>query len=65
MPVILQPEDYDLWLDPGVQDRAKLEPLLRPAAEGLLEAFPVRTLVNKPQNDVAECVERTVQQHLW
>jgi putative SOS response-associated peptidase YedK len=58
MPVILQPEDYDLWLDPGVQAREKLEPLLRPAAEGLLEAYPVSTLVNRPGNDVAECIER-------
>jgi putative SOS response-associated peptidase YedK len=65
MPVILQPEDYDQWLDPNVQASEALEPLLRPAAEDLLEAYPVSTTVNKPANDVAECIERTAQQHLW
>jgi putative SOS response-associated peptidase YedK len=28
MPVILQPNDYDLWLDPGVTDPAKVAHLL-------------------------------------
>jgi putative SOS response-associated peptidase YedK len=28
MPVILDPGDYDLWLDPDVQDANRLEPLL-------------------------------------
>lgn len=65
MPVILQPEDYDLWLDPAVQAREKLEPLLRPAAEDFLEAYPVSTTVNKPINDAAECIQRVEQQHLW
>jgi putative SOS response-associated peptidase YedK len=30
MPVILSPQDYDLWLDPDVQDVKSLEPLLVP-----------------------------------
>jgi hypothetical protein len=28
MPVTLDPGDYDLWLDPEVQDPKRLEPLL-------------------------------------
>jgi len=30
MPVILDPADYDLWLDPSVTDRQRLLPLLTP-----------------------------------
>ena len=30
MPVILQPNAYDLWLDPGVTDPAKVADLLKP-----------------------------------
>jgi putative SOS response-associated peptidase YedK len=30
MPVILDPADCDLWLDPDVQDAARLEPPLVP-----------------------------------
>ena len=29
MPMILKPEDYDLWLDPEVKDPDMLNPLLR------------------------------------
>lgn len=31
MPVVLDPSDFDLWLDPAQQDRAQLEPLLHAA----------------------------------
>jgi putative SOS response-associated peptidase YedK len=30
MPVIIQPGDYDLWLDPGVTDPAQVADLLKP-----------------------------------
>ena len=30
MPVILDREDFDLWLDPAVEDRERLQPLLAP-----------------------------------
>lgn len=57
MPVILRPEDYDLWLDTDFENRAKLEEMLRPYLGDDLEAYPVSTLVNKPQNDMPHCVE--------
>lgn len=47
MPVILAPEDYDLWLAP-TQPPALLEQLLRPAPDDLLEAYPVSSQVNRP-----------------
>lgn len=55
MPVILQPQDYDLWLDPTVQTSERLLPLLQPyPAE--MQHYPVSTQVNSPQNDSPDCI---------
>ena len=56
MPVILSPNDYALWLDPSVQDAARVRPLLAPYSEAALRATPVSTYVNSPRNDSPECV---------
>ena len=48
MPVILDPADYDAWLDPGGPRGADL---LRPCLAEWLEAVPVSTRVNSPRND--------------
>lgn len=63
MPVILPPEAYDEWLDPAVQDKAKLEPLLVPLTQVEMKIRPVSTLVNNVRNDVPACVE--TQQELF
>jgi putative SOS response-associated peptidase YedK len=57
MPVILSPDDFDLWLDPEFEDKEKLQSLLRsyPAAD--MKVYPVSTLVNSPKNDKAGCVD--------
>ncbi|MCC7353120.1 MAG: SOS response-associated peptidase, partial [Anaerolineae bacterium] len=57
MPVILDPKDYDLWLDPGVQKREILLPLFRPYASEAMIAYPVRPVVNSPANDSPLCIE--------
>jgi len=57
MPVILSPQDYATWLDPSIHDHADLLALLAPLASDEMEAFPVSTLVNNPQNDRPECIE--------
>jgi putative SOS response-associated peptidase YedK len=57
MPVILKPADYDLWLDPEVQDPKVLEPLLRPYPSGEMEVYPVSRLVNDPRHEDPKCVE--------
>jgi putative SOS response-associated peptidase YedK len=57
MPVILNPDDYDLSLDPEVQDATQLEPLLVPLTAEGMEAYPVSTLVNNPQVDDPKCIE--------
>ena len=57
MPVIVKPGDYDLWLDPGVQDAKRLQPLLVPYTSEAMAAYPVSTLVNNPRADDPKCIE--------
>ena len=54
MPVILDPADYDRWLDPS---QPEAEALLRPCSDDWLEAFAVSTRVNTPRNDSADLIE--------
>jgi putative SOS response-associated peptidase YedK len=56
MPVILNPKDYDAWLDPTPQTDLNLLRLIQPYPTSKMTAHPVSTLVNKPSNDVPECV---------
>jgi len=57
MPVILSPDDYDLWLEPDLHGQGKLLEMLRPyPADGMI-AFPVSTIVNNPRNETKECIE--------
>jgi putative SOS response-associated peptidase YedK len=56
MPVILDPADYDRWLDPTIQDPAQVQPLLVPYPAERMQVVPVSTLVNSPKNDVPECL---------
>jgi putative SOS response-associated peptidase YedK len=48
MPVILDPADYDTWLDPTQPDA---EALLRPCSDDWLEVVPVSTGVNNVRNE--------------
>lgn len=61
MPVILAPEDYDLWLDPGVQEPELLRPLLRAYPSENMHAYPISTWVNNPRNDDPRCIEPPAQ----
>jgi putative SOS response-associated peptidase YedK len=56
MPVILPPEAYDDWLDPEERQPAELQGLLKPYPASEMRAYPVSTLVNKPQNDSPELI---------
>ncbi len=56
MPVMLAPKDYELWLDPSIQNVERLQPLLRPYPAGEMAAYPVSTRVNNPANDTPECI---------
>ena len=57
MPVILQPSAYDPWLDPGLQDTARLVPFLTSYPADTMIAVPVSQLVNNPRVDDARCLE--------
>jgi putative SOS response-associated peptidase YedK len=56
MPVILPPENYKTWLQPGDVESDLLNPLLQPYASDLMEAIPVSRAVNDPKNDSPECI---------
>lgn len=56
MPVILDPADHDVWLDPSCQDKERLQRLLKPFPSSELEGYAVSRVVNNPKNDVDQCV---------
>jgi putative SOS response-associated peptidase YedK len=57
MPVILQPQYYDEWLDPKLQDVAALQPMLRPYPAEEMEARPVSDYVNNARHEGPECLD--------
>ena len=57
MPVILEPNDWDEWLDPRNSDVAELAELLRPAAEGVLTMYEVSQRVNSVRNKGADLIQ--------
>ena len=57
MPVILSPENYDLWLEPDFHGQGKLLEMLRPYPAEEMTAYPVNTVVNNPRNEMKEYVE--------
>jgi putative SOS response-associated peptidase YedK len=57
MPAILKPEDYDLWLDPGVTDVGLISDCLKPFDARLMKKYAVSTRVNRTENDDPECAQ--------
>jgi putative SOS response-associated peptidase YedK len=57
MPVVLERESWDHWLDPEVEDRDELEPLLRPAPAGTLVHHQVDRSVGNVRNDGPELLD--------
>jgi putative SOS response-associated peptidase YedK len=55
MPVILNPSDYDLWLDPGLTNVADVTGLLKPHNPDGMRCYPVSPRVNNVANDDADC----------
>jgi len=56
MPVMLDPGDFERWLDPTVDRPAEFQPFLKPCPEDWLQATPVSTHVNNPRNEDASCI---------
>jgi putative SOS response-associated peptidase YedK len=57
MPVMLRREDEEQWLDvTGARfDKARL--VLKPYPSDQMDAYDVSPIVNKPENDTAECIQ--------
>jgi len=55
MPVILDRDAYDLWLDPGMTNGVAAIELLKPCDARLMRCYPVSTRINHVANDDAEC----------
>jgi putative SOS response-associated peptidase YedK len=57
MPVIISPDDFDLWLDPGAQHPGEVQHLLRAYPAEAMSHYPVSTHVNNPRNEDPLCIE--------
>lgn len=55
MPVILDSEDYEWWLNPGPNPNQTLH-LLRPYPAEKMVAYPVSSWVNSPRHDDPQCI---------
>jgi putative SOS response-associated peptidase YedK len=55
MPVILDPDCYDRWLDPGMHDMRAVSDMLKPYDARMMRCYPVSSRVNSVANDDAEC----------
>jgi putative SOS response-associated peptidase YedK len=55
MPVILEPENYDLWLDPGMQNVAAISELLKPYDARQMRCYSISTRINHVANDDEAC----------
>src|ERR1700730_14524822 len=55
MPVILDPDGYGLWLDPGMKDVSASSELLKPYNARLMRCYPISTRINHVANDDKEC----------
>jgi putative SOS response-associated peptidase YedK len=56
MPVILDPLNYDPWLDPANDDRDRLQAMLTAFPSDRMTVRPVNTLVNNARNEGSECL---------
>lgn len=61
MPVILDPDTYDLWLDPGMTNVAAASEHLKPYDARTMRCYPVSTRVNHVANDDKECSAPVVE----
>lgn len=62
MPVILDPWDWDAWLDPQARDTRKLQDLLKPYPHAGMMAWPVGFAVNDARHDAPDCLASATEQ---
>jgi hypothetical protein len=52
MPVILDPDNYDLWLDPGMTNVEAVSEMLKPFDARQMRCYPISTRINHVANDL-------------
>jgi putative SOS response-associated peptidase YedK len=57
MPVILDPEDEDTWLNPDIVEPERLLPLLKAYPAGKMEEWQVGDAARNPKNDYPELIK--------
>ena len=65
MPVILNSEDYDRWLDPGFKPVDDILDLLKPHQADSMRRYGVSSRVNSVKNDDAACAEEYIPETLF
>jgi len=55
MPVILDPDSYDVWLDPGMTNADAASDMLKPYSAHLMRCYPVSARINHVANDDEGC----------
>jgi putative SOS response-associated peptidase YedK len=55
MPVILDPDNYDLWLDQGMTNVEAVSEMLKPFDARMMRCYPISTRINHVANDDEEC----------
>jgi putative SOS response-associated peptidase YedK len=58
MPVILHPDDYELWLGAEARELGLVKEMLRPYPAEEMVGYPVGSGVNSPRNQGAGLLER-------
>jgi putative SOS response-associated peptidase YedK len=60
MPVIVTPDQYDVWLDPDVNDFNTIRDILKPYDANLMRRYPVSRKLNNSKIDDAEAASRII-----
>lgn len=58
MPVIIHPDDYELWLGCNPRKQELLRDLLRPFPSSKMIGYPVSTAINSPGSQGSKLIER-------
>jgi putative SOS response-associated peptidase YedK len=65
MPVIVPPEAYQRWLDPGITEPDELAALLKPYDAEAMAMRPVNPIVNSAAHEDPRCIEPPAQGTLF
>ncbi|WP_165495067.1 SOS response-associated peptidase [Actinomadura roseirufa] len=57
MPMVVEPDRWDAWLDPALTDTDLVRGLLVPAMAGTMDAYPVSKAVNNVKNNGPQLIE--------